>query len=144
MWLSLTLLATISGTVTAFGLWKRRSAPLVRRMRILETASLGAKRALILAEVDGVMMVIGASEAGIVLLAAPTPATNDGAIPSNEAADEEGDSTFGARATSHALAQSGALHRLFPRSSSPTRSNQHGTSTAEGWTNAPHRTTPEN
>jgi flagellar biogenesis protein FliO len=128
MLLSLTLLATVSGTVAAFGLWKRRRAPLVRRIRVLETASLGAKRALILAEVNGVMMVIGASEAGIALLAAPTPAANDGAIPSNGATDEERDSTFGGRATSHALAQSGALHRLFPRSSSPIRSNQRGTS----------------
>jgi flagellar biogenesis protein FliO len=108
------LLLLLAGA--AFGLWKRRSAPLDRRIRILETASLGPKRALILAEVNGVTMVIGASEAGIALLTTPTPATNDGAIPSNEAAAaDEQDSSFGARATSHALAQSGALHRLFPK-----------------------------
>jgi flagellar biogenesis protein FliO len=124
----MTLLATLAGIVpplfaaTAFGLWKRPSAPLVRRIRILETAPLGPKRALILAEVNGIMMVIGASEAGIALLTAPAPATNDGAIPSNEAAD---DSTFDARATNHGLTQLGPLH-------------------AEGWTNATHRTTPEN
>jgi flagellar biogenesis protein FliO len=107
------LLLLLAGA--AFGLWKRRSAPLDRRIRILETASLGPKRALILAEINGVTMVIGSSEAGISLLTAPTPATNDGAIPSNEAAADEGDSTFGGRAASHSLAQSGALHRLFPK-----------------------------
>jgi flagellar biogenesis protein FliO len=114
--------------VATFGFWRRRSARLVRRIRILETASLGRNRALILAEVDGVTMVIGASEAGIAVLTAPTSVTNDGAIPSNEAADDQRDATFGGRATSHALAQSGALHRLFPRSSAATRSNQRGAS----------------
>jgi len=103
----------------AFGLWKRRSAPLVRRIRILETAPLGPRRALILAEVNGVTMVIGASEAGIALLTAPTSASHEGAIPSNEGTADERDSTFGALAASHSLGQSGALHRLFPKSGSP-------------------------
>jgi flagellar biogenesis protein FliO len=115
----------------AFGLWKRRSAPLDRRIRILETASLGPKRALILAEVNGVTMVIGASEAGIALLTAPTSATVDGAIPSNEAATDERDPAFGGRALGHALAQSGALQRLFPKSSSQAPTSDAETSDQE-------------
>jgi flagellar biogenesis protein FliO len=62
------------------GLWRRRvRAGASRVVRILETASLGPKRSLIVAEVAGQRLVLGASEAGITLLesraSAPSAAT---------------------------------------------------------------------
>lgn len=49
--------------------WRRRSRPgRGRVVRIVETASLGPKRSLIVAEVGGQRLVLGASEAGITLL----------------------------------------------------------------------------
>jgi flagellar biogenesis protein FliO len=62
------------------GLWRRRVRPGASRVvRILETASLGPKRSLIVAEVAGQRLVLGASEAGITLLesraSAPSAAT---------------------------------------------------------------------
>lgn len=66
LWISAVLM-TLAGI--AFWFWKRRGSPLlVPQIRILETASLGPKRSLILAEINGVTMVIGASEAGLALL----------------------------------------------------------------------------
>ncbi len=47
---------------------RRRKHTRGRLVRIIETASLGPKRALIVAEIGGERMVLGASEAGITLL----------------------------------------------------------------------------
>ena len=51
-----------------FLVWRRRRVSFDKRIRILETASLGPKRTLVIAEIDGATMVIGTSEAGISLL----------------------------------------------------------------------------
>jgi flagellar protein FliO/FliZ len=73
------LLAGVAGA--AFWLWKRRGSPLLRQIQILETASLGPKRSLILAEVNGVTMVIGASEAGLTLLSPAARPTGEPSEP---------------------------------------------------------------
>jgi flagellar biogenesis protein FliO len=107
---SLGLLAIVG----AFG-WRRRRARPERHIRILETAVLGPKRALILAEIDGKSLVLGASEAGIALLSttpgtAPAPdAEAAPAGPPADGADEPG------------LDQGGILARLFHRDRWPER-----------------------
>jgi flagellar biogenesis protein FliO len=55
----------------AFYLHRRRKQQQAGLIRILETASLGPKRTLVVAEVDGEKMILGTSEAGISVL---TPA----------------------------------------------------------------------
>jgi flagellar biogenesis protein FliO len=69
--------------------WSRGRVRLDKQIRIIETASLGPKRSLILAEVGGAALVIGASEAGITLLsttAAPAPAISFATNQSSELA----------------------------------------------------------
>jgi len=59
--------------VAAF-LLKRRAAPTARGIRILESASLGPKRSVVVAEIGGERLVLGVSEAGIALLRVQAPA----------------------------------------------------------------------
>ena len=59
-------------TVIAFVMWRRRRQQHGGMIRILETASLGPKRTLVVAEIDGEKMILGTSEAGISVL---TPAS---------------------------------------------------------------------
>jgi flagellar biogenesis protein FliO len=51
-------------------LMKRRTAQVGRHVRVLETTSLGPKRALVVARLGDELLVIGSSEAGLQLLAA--------------------------------------------------------------------------
>jgi flagellar biogenesis protein FliO len=73
----------IVGALSAMGiagylLWRRRRDQQFGMIRILETASLGPKRALIVAEIDGEKMILGTSEAGIsVLTPAPRSPWNE-------------------------------------------------------------------
>jgi flagellar biogenesis protein FliO len=52
----------------AFWWKKKRGLALPRRIQIKETASLGPKRSLVVAEVDGERLILASSEAGITLL----------------------------------------------------------------------------
>lgn len=63
-WGALVLL--VLGAVALF--FSRRRRGLVRRMEVLETMSLGPRRSLCLARVDGRTLVLGVSEAGVQLL----------------------------------------------------------------------------
>ena len=64
--LSILALVAVAGGVLAL---TRRRARRQGLIQILETAAIGPKRALLVARVNGQMMVLGASEAGIALLA---------------------------------------------------------------------------
>ena len=70
--------------VGGYFLWRRKKQHRSSMIRILETASLGPKRALIIAEVNGEKMILGTSEAGITMLsptsmsAGPFPAETTG------------------------------------------------------------------
>lgn len=68
------LLALVGLAALAFGLSRRRRAP-GRSIRIVETASLGPKRSLVVADVLGDRLVLAVSEAGVSVLATkPAPA----------------------------------------------------------------------
>ena len=54
--------------VAGFLLYRKRREHHAGHIRILETASLGPKRALVVAEIDGEKMILGTSEAGISVL----------------------------------------------------------------------------
>ena len=54
--------------VGGYFLWRRKKHQRTSMIRILETASLGPKRALVIAEVNGERMILGTSEAGITML----------------------------------------------------------------------------
>lgn len=57
----------VAGAV-AFMFWRKRKAQHAGLIRILETASLGPKRTIVVAEIDGEKMILGTSEAGISVL----------------------------------------------------------------------------
>lgn len=68
------LLALLGLAALAFGLSRRRRAT-GRNIRIVETASLGPKRSLVVADVLGERLVLAVSEAGVSVLATkPAPA----------------------------------------------------------------------
>jgi flagellar biogenesis protein FliO len=58
----------LAATMVALVLWRRKRVSQSGLIRILETASLGPKRTLVVAEVDGEKMILGTSEAGISVL----------------------------------------------------------------------------
>jgi len=58
--------------------FRRRRTQLPRLVQVLETTSLGPKRSLVVARLGGELLVIGASEAGLQLLAARPAAGLDG------------------------------------------------------------------
>jgi len=66
----------VGATLAGVGIWwkKRQGTGLPRRIQIRETASLGPKRSLVVAEIDGERVILAASEAGITLLQAPVAA----------------------------------------------------------------------
>jgi flagellar biogenesis protein FliO len=58
----------LAATMVALVLWRRKRVSQAGLIRILETASLGPKRTLVVAEIDGEKMILGTSEAGISVL----------------------------------------------------------------------------
>ncbi len=70
--------ALLVGLAAAALVLGRRRRTLPRRLHVLETASLGPKRAIVLAQIGGEVLVLGSSEAGITLLD-KRPATELGA-----------------------------------------------------------------
>jgi flagellar biogenesis protein FliO len=98
-------LAGLAGAAFVLG---RRRAKRPSAIKILETASLGPRRALVLAEIEGETMLLGSSEAGITMLRAlPGRAATTAAAPRPEAA-----SALEARVEPD---QAGYLSRLFKR-----------------------------
>jgi flagellar protein FliO/FliZ len=98
------LLIGIAGAALYFTRRKARRSGLIE---ILESASLGPKRSLIIARVNGEMMILGSSEAGITFLGAPrgekAQAMAGGSMEVAPMADEE----------ETALDEGGLLARLF-------------------------------
>ncbi len=76
-------------------MFARKRVSRQRVIRIVETASIGPRRSLVVASVGGRTMVLGVSEAGVSLLDAP--AELPVAIPAQKATDEAEDSASGLR-----------------------------------------------
>ena len=65
--LTLTIFVALAG-VAAYLLWRKRKKHQSGLIKILETASIGPKRSIVIAEVNGERMILGTSEAGISVL----------------------------------------------------------------------------
>lgn len=106
-------------------MFARKRVSRQRVIRIVETASIGPRRSLVVASVGGRTMVLGVSEAGVSLLDAPTGLPAAGPVP--KAADVGEDSASGLRgldlaprepaeeAPAEAKHESSLLGRLFRR-----------------------------
>jgi flagellar protein FliO/FliZ len=71
--------------LAVFLMWRKRKQHKTGLIQIIETASLGPKRSLIVAEINGERMILGASEAGITLLNQVRPGGYDpNAFPMSE------------------------------------------------------------
>ena len=62
------LVAMLLAAASIFLIWRRRRQHGLGLIRILESASLGPKRSLVVAQIGGQKLILGASEAGITLL----------------------------------------------------------------------------
>jgi flagellar biogenesis protein FliO len=95
----------------------RRRRPAARRMlEVVESASLGPRRSLVVARVGGELLVLGVSEAGIALLSSGPAAAAPTATPGPAPASTPG-RTAPARGVSSQL--SGLLSRLRPQPAAP-------------------------
>jgi flagellar protein FliO/FliZ len=116
--LAIVLLVAVAGGALAL---TRRRARRQGLIQILETAAIGPKRSLLVARVNGQTMVLGASEAGIALLAsleggiAPPIAAVMGTPPHVEEQPDEPASTSAAEAAAEPEGEMGMLRRLFHR-----------------------------
>jgi flagellar biogenesis protein FliO len=116
--LAIVLLVAVAGGALAL---TRRRARRQGLIQILETAAIGPKRSLLVARVNGQTMVLGASEAGIALLAsldggiAPPIAAVMGTPPHVEEQPDEPASTSAAEAAVEPEGEMGMLRRLFHR-----------------------------
>jgi flagellar biogenesis protein FliO len=114
--LSILALVAVAGGVLAL---TRRRARRQGLIQILETAAIGPKRALLVARVNGQMMVLGASEAGIALLAplqgasAPPVAAVTESSPALSGGPDELALAKAAEAAPEPEGEIGMLSRLF-------------------------------
>jgi flagellar biogenesis protein FliO len=67
--------------VAGYLLWRKRKQQHTGLIKILETASIGAKRSIVIAEVNGQRMILGTSEAGISVLSGQGHFTSTGIHP---------------------------------------------------------------
>ena len=99
----------------------RRRARRPGLIQILETAAIGPKRALLVARVNGQTMVLGASEAGIALLASlegkiePSVAAVMGNLPAVKQRSDDSEPEVTIEAPSEPEGEMGVLSRLFGR-----------------------------
>jgi flagellar biogenesis protein FliO len=129
--LAVTLLAGLGVAATLFA---RRRATRVRMIRIVETASIGPRRSLVVACIGGRTMVLGVSEAGVSLLDAQAAPISTAAVPEKLqfASREEaaldlrglvpGHEVAPGDATEDAKHEGSLLSRLFRRVPAPTES----------------------
>jgi flagellar biogenesis protein FliO len=116
--LAIVLLVAVAGGALAL---TRRRARRQGLIQILETAAIGPKRSLLVARVNGQTMVLGASEAGIALLAsleggiAPPIAAVIGTPPHVGEQPDEPAATSAAEAAVEPEGEMGMLRRLFRR-----------------------------
>ena len=116
--LAVVLLVGVAGGVLAL---TRRRARRQGLIQILETAAIGPKRALLVARVNGQTMVLGASEAGIALLASlegkidPPVATVMGNLPVVREQPDELAPALPDAAAAEPEGEMGVLRRLFQR-----------------------------
>jgi flagellar biogenesis protein FliO len=114
--LAILALVAVAGGVLAL---TRRRARRQGLIHILETAAIGPKRALLVARVNGQIMVLGASEAGIALLAPlkgasePSVAAGMGSPPVLHEAPDELALAKAAEAAPEPEGEIGMLSRLF-------------------------------
>jgi flagellar biogenesis protein FliO len=117
--------AILVGLAVAAVWFARRRASRTRMIRIVETASIGPRRSLVVACIGGRTMVLGVSEAGVSLLDAPAMPVSFPTVPETEKAPPLEDPTLSLRnmllgkaqaTTSEDPKQEGSLlRRLFHR-----------------------------
>jgi flagellar biogenesis protein FliO len=124
----------LAGLGVAATLLARRRATRTRMIRIVETASIGPRRSLVVACIGGRTMVLGVSEAGVALLDAQVGTISAPAAPakSQSASLEEaalglrvlgqGHGEAQAESTDDAKHEGSLLSRLFNRSQAPSES----------------------
>jgi flagellar biogenesis protein FliO len=116
--LAVVMLLAVAGGVLAL---TRRRARRQGLIQILETAAIGPKRTLLVARVNGQTMVLGASEAGIALLASlegriePPVAAVMGNLPAVKDLLDESTQDAPADSLAGSDSEMGVLSRLFGR-----------------------------
>jgi flagellar biogenesis protein FliO len=116
--LAVVMLAALGGGALML---TRRRARRPGLIQILETAAIGPKRALLVARVNGQTMVLGASEAGIALLASlegkiePSVAAVMGNLPAVKQRSDDSEPEVTIEAPSEPEGEMGVLSRLFGR-----------------------------
>jgi flagellar biogenesis protein FliO len=126
--------ALLAGLGVAATLFARRRTTRVRMIRIVETASIGPRRSLVVACIGGRTMVLGVSEAGVSLLDAQAGPVSAPAVPEKAQSATLEEAALGLRGLlrGHAESQSDAsedakhegslLSRLFHRMPAPSES----------------------
>ncbi len=134
---TLLAVALLAGLGVAATLFARRRSTRVRMIRIVETASIGPRRSLVVACIGGRTMVLGVSEAGVSLLDAQTGPPINPAVPEKAQSTNLEEAALGLRGlvTNQAEARTDAaedakhegalLGRLFQRAPAPSESARH-------------------
>ncbi|HEX7499521.1 MAG TPA: flagellar biosynthetic protein FliO [Polyangia bacterium] len=124
---TLLAVALLAGLGVAATLFARRRATRVRMIRIVETASIGPRRSLVVACIGGRTMVLGVSEAGVSLLDAQAGPVSAPAVPEKAQSATLEDAALGLRgllrgqvesqsdASEDAKHEGSLLSRLFHR-----------------------------
>ncbi len=130
--------ALLAGLGVAAVLFARRRSTRVRMIRIVETASIGPRRSLVVACIGGRTMVLGVSEAGVSLLDAQAGPPGVPAMPERGQPSNFEEAALGLRGmvTNHTEARADAaddarhegslLGRLFQRGTTPSESARRG------------------
>ena len=133
---TLLAVALLAGLGVAATLFARRRTTRVRMIRIVETASIGPRRSLVVACIGGRTMVLGVSEAGVSLLDAQAGPVSAPAVPEKAQSATLEEAALGLRGLlrGHAESQSDAsedakhegslLGRLFHRMPAPSESSR--------------------
>jgi flagellar biogenesis protein FliO len=131
---TLLAVALLAGIGVAATLFARRRATRVRMIRIVETASIGPRRSLVVACIGGRTMVLGVSEAGVALLDAQAGPLSTPSAPEKSQSATWEEAALGLRgmAPGHGAGQLDAsedakhegslLGRLFHRAPAPSES----------------------
>jgi flagellar biogenesis protein FliO len=103
---TLLAVALLAGLGVAATLFARRRATRVRMIRIVETASIGPRRSLVVACIGGRTMVLGVSEAGVSLLDTQAGPVSAPAVPEKAQSASLEEAALGLRGLSRGQAES--------------------------------------
>jgi flagellar biogenesis protein FliO len=133
---TLLAVALLAGLGVAATLFARRRATRVRMIRIVETASIGPRRSLVVACIGGRTMVLGVSEAGVSLLDTQSGPVSTPVVPEKAQSATLEEAALGLRgllrgqaesqpdASEDAKHEGSLLGRLFHRMPAPSESSR--------------------